>query len=161
MEYLKQLLKMSNNFSLIEIETLTTNNVLAVTQLSIELWPDADFDEELLSWEKIVNTANNYCALAKLSNAYIGFIHLSIRNDYVEGAMYDSIAYLEGIYVKKAFRNNGVGKMLLSNGIAWAKSKGAKQLGSDSTLDNFDSLSFHEKVGFVEVNRIVCFIQNI
>lgn len=39
----------------------------------------------------------------------------------------------------------------------WAKDNGCVEFGSDCELDNIESFNFHLKVGFTEVNRVICF----
>ena len=39
----------------------------------------------------------------------------------------------------------------------WAKNKGCREFASDCELENEESLSVHLKMGFSEVNRIICF----
>ncbi len=52
-------------------------------------------------------------------------------------------------------------KKLIIKGEEWAKSKGCTQIGSDIEMDNDISYKFHQKVGFNEANRIICFIKDI
>ena len=92
---------------------------------------------------------------------YIGFINLSIRIDYVEGSNSSPVAYVEGIYVKPEYRNKGIAKSLIANGEEWARFKGCTQMGSDIEMDNDISYKFHQKIGFDEANRIICFIKDI
>lgn len=152
---------MSNCISWLKIEPLSADNLLPFAKLAIELWPESSLEDELLSWATMINSSNNYCVLAKSGKGYIGFMHISQRNDYVEGSLYDRTAYLEGVYVKSDYRNKGVGKILVAHGEEWAKAKGLKQLASDTEIDNFNSQRFHDKLGFKEANRIVCFVKNV
>jgi aminoglycoside 6'-N-acetyltransferase I len=152
---------MSKQYADFEIEMLSMTNLLSLTEMSLELWPESDFEEELASWKKIITNSNNYCALAKSSAQYAGFIHITIRNDFVEGADSDKTAYLKGIFVKPENGNKGIANLLFSHGEQWAKSSGLKQLASDTEIRNEISQWFHKKIGFEEVNRIVCFLKNI
>lgn len=43
----------------------------------------------------------------------------------------------------------------------WAKTMGCKEFASDCELDNEESLQFHLKMGFEEVNRIICFTKKL
>lgn len=152
---------MSNQDSAIEVERLTPDNISILTEMTLELWPECDFEEELESWKEIINDAGNYCVLAKSNNQYAGFIHVTIRNDYVEGADFKKTAYVEGLYIKPIYRNTGVGSFLLRLAEQWAISKGIKQIASDTEIGNLNSQLFHKKAGFEEVNRIVCFLKDI
>lgn len=145
----------------LEIESLSEKTLLPLTVMSLELWPDCNFEEELSRWEQISKRADNFCALAKSNSGYAGFIHISIRNDYVEGSDSDKTGYLEGIFVKPEYRNKGIGRFLLTHGEQWVKSMGLKQLASDTDIDNSVSQQFHKEAGFEEMIRIVCFLKNI
>jgi aminoglycoside 6'-N-acetyltransferase I len=143
------------------IELVSEQTVAALTILSLELWPDCDYDEEKNQWEQLMHSAKDYCALVKIDDAYVGFIHISIRYDHVEGAESNNTAYLEGIYVRPAYRKKQIATALLSSGEAWAVSKGLNQMASDTEIDNQISQLFHQQAGFREVSRLVCFIKTI
>ena len=143
------------------IETISRQNIKALTELTIELWNETSYDEEFKSWETVLKSTEEICFLAKKEAHYIGFLHLTLRKDYVEGAEQSPIAYVEALYVKHEFRNLGISKALLNKSEEWAKSKNVTQIASDTEITNQASIDFHKKVGFSEVNRIVCFIKNL
>ena len=152
---------MRNQISAIEMELLSENNLHPLTELTVEFWKDCNYEEEILCWRQIINASDNYCALAKQKDSYLGFIHLAIRNDYVEGSYKDKTAYLEAIYIRPAFRKQNIASLLLNKSEVWAKSKGFNQIASDTDFDNSGSQLFHKKSGFKEVNRIVCYLKNL
>ena len=143
------------------IEAISRQNLEPLTAHSLELWPECDFDEELHSWQNVLKSAEEICFLGKNDETFIGFIHLTIRTDYVEGAENDPTAYVEALFVKEEFRKIGIASKLLKKGEDWAKAKGLTQMASDTEIDNHRSIQFHNKAGFSEVNRIVCFIKNL
>lgn len=144
-----------------EIEIISVENLEPLTELVLELWTDCSYDEELVNYKNIIDSQSEVCYLIKDKEKYIAFVHLSIRNDYVEGAMDLPIAYMEGIYVKPEYQKKGIAKNLISVAEDWAKQKGFNQIASDTELMNSASIKFHKKIGFEEVERIVCFIKNI
>jgi aminoglycoside 6'-N-acetyltransferase I len=144
-----------------EIEAFSSENIKQLTELVLELWTDGDFEEELEYYQSLLDSESDICYLAKAQGSYIGFIHLSIRNEYVEGATDFPIAYIEGLYVKPDYQKLGIGKKLTLMGENWGRQKGCKQVASDAELDNSMSIDFHKKMGFEEVNRVVCFIKEL
>jgi len=143
------------------IETISWSNITPLTQLMVELWPDCLFDEEYENCKTILNKENETCLLVRDQENYIAYINLSIRFDYVEGSDTSPVAYIEGMYVKENYRHFGVGKRLIQLAEDWGKQKGCKQLASDTELTNEASIDFHKKNGFLEVNRIVCFLKEL
>ncbi|MCU0437466.1 MAG: GNAT family N-acetyltransferase [Raineya sp.] len=149
-----------NNIHL-KIEQLSSDNLTELTHLTLELWDDCVFEEEYAFYKSLIDKESDVCFLAKSENIFIGFIHVSARHDYVEGAENMPLAYIEGIYVKPDYQNRGVAKALITEAENWAKQKGFKQIASDTEVTNTSSIHFHKKIGFSEVTRIVCFIKNI
>ena len=73
------------------------------------------------------------------NNLPVGFAEISLRYDYVEGSETSPVGYLEGIYVKEAFRGKGYARELLKECENWAKSKGCSEFASDCELSNENS----------------------
>jgi aminoglycoside 6'-N-acetyltransferase I len=143
------------------IEKLSATSLHAITQLALELWPGRHFEEEYACFKKIVRSASEACYLARQEDQFIGFIHVSTRRDYVEGADALPIAYLEAVYIQPAYRKKGVSPKLVGAAGDWARQNGFAQIASDMGLSNKASIRFHQKIGFTEAERIVCFIKNL
>ncbi|URC14887.1 aminoglycoside 6'-N-acetyltransferase [Flavobacterium sp. B183] len=143
------------------IEVISSQNLKQLVELVLELWNDCSFDEEVESYKAIIDSENEICYVVKDQEDYIAFVHLSTRNDYVEGAEDLPVAYIEAIYVKPAYQKQGIARRLTKVAEDWAKQKGFKQIASDTDLWNSASIDFHQKTGFTEVERIVCFIKNL
>lgn len=144
-----------------EFETLNVTNLDFCVHLVQELWIDSDFEEEKEELNEILLNPNQVCYLAKEDEEYIGFVHSAIRNDYVEGAESLPIAYIEALFVKKEYQNKGIARKLISLVEEWAKLKKLNQIASDTPVTNVSSIDFHKKIGFTEVERIVCFVKNL
>lgn len=91
----------------------------------------------------------------------LGFMNLSIRNDYVEGSSSNGVGYLEGIYVCKQYRRNQIAYRLVKHAMAYFKKLGLTEFGSDTEIENQMSQIFHKAVGFNEVNTIKHYIMKI
>ncbi|OAN62531.1 GCN5 family acetyltransferase [Balneola sp. EhC07] len=144
-----------------QIKELTSENVEALAHLFVELWPECTFETEFEYCKQILSKEDQTAFLIKQKDEYIAFAYLSLRNDFVEGATSYPIAYLEGIYVKESYRNTGLASKLIQRAEQWAKESGSSQLASDVEIDNEQSIQFHKKSGFLEENRIVCFIKDL
>ena len=144
-----------------QIKELTSENAESLAHLFVELWPECTFETEFEYCKQILEKDDQTAFLAIENGEYIAFAYLSLRNDFVEGATSYPIAYLEGIYVKESYRKTGLASQLIKRAEQWAEESGSSQLASDVEIDNEQSIQFHKKSGFLEENRIVCFIKTI
>ncbi|MEP0004719.1 MAG: aminoglycoside 6'-N-acetyltransferase [Balneola sp.] len=144
-----------------QIVKLSEQNIEALAHLFVELWPECTFEAEFEYCKQILEKEDQTAFLVKEKNEYIAFAYLSLRNDFVEGATFYPIPYLEGIYVEESFRKTGIASKLIQRAEQWAKESGSSQLASDVEIDNEQSIQFHKKSGFLEENRIVCFIKDL
>lgn len=144
------------------IEIMTRENMSHCYEMTKKLWSYID-EEELREEVEIYLSSDKYISYMYKGedDTYLGFIQLSIRNDYVEGSTSSPVAYIEGIYVDENSRGLGIAKKLVEAGADWGKSKNCKQLASDTEIENQLSIDFHTSIGFEEANRIVCFIKDI
>ncbi len=91
----------------------------------------------------------------------MGFAQCQLRHDYVEGTDSSPVGYLEGIFVKEAYRHKGYARELLRECEKWAAEQGCGAFASDCELGNEESLAFHLAAGFAEANRIICFTKEL
>lgn len=125
------------------------SNLDEVTDLALKLWPDNSWELLRAEFEELLESEKDKVYLAIVEGTYVGFIHMSLRNDYVEG-----------IYIDQNFRNKGISNKLVEVGEQWSKSLGC-QIASDTELDNYGSQEFHMKIGFREASSIVAFIKDL
>lgn len=144
-----------------QIKELTSENVEALAHLFVELWTECTFETEFKYCKQILSKDDQTAFLVDEKGEYIAFTYLSLRNDFVEGATSYPIAYLEGIYVKESYRKAGIASKLIQRAEQWAEENGSSQLASDVEIDNEQSIQFHKKSGFLEENRIICFIKDL
>jgi aminoglycoside 6'-N-acetyltransferase I len=143
------------------IENLSSDNLNQLIGLVLELWTDCQFEEEYDNYQSLIDADKEIFYLVKDDENYIAFIHLSLRFDYVEGTTDSPVAYLEAVYVKPSYQKRGIAKKLVAIGAEWGRQKGCKELASDVEIMNLESIGFHQKIGFEEVNRVVCFIKKL
>ena len=134
----------------------------AVLEMGLFLWPD----EPEAQWRKelkgILSSAKQAVFVClDDSGRYAGFIHVSARREYVSGATSFPVGYVEGIYVRPAYLRQGIARRLMETGESWAAGKGCQQMASDTGLWNTASQEFHKRLGFMEEERLVCYIKRI
>lgn len=143
-----------------EIRKATPADSVTLGQLASCMW-EHDPAELAMEFEEMTASVEAACFLAMDNDAAIGFAQCQLRHDYVEGCETSPVGFLEGIYVADTHRRSGVARMLLHACEDWARSVGCKEFASDCEIDNHDSLAWHLKAGFEEVNRTIWFAKKL
>lgn len=141
------------------IRPLQTQDLMAYLQLRIALWPDSagDFEREV---SEILNADHLASFVAEQDGTLVGFVEVSLRA-YAEGCDSSPVGYLEGWYVAPTHRKTGVGRRLVEAAEDWARAKGCTEMASDTELHNIQSQQAHARLGYQEVERIVCFRRSL
>ena len=138
---------------------VTKENELRWAELCVALWPEHTVEDMLRERSGGGLLQNEFLYMSGGEAA--AFLSLSLRHDYVEGTDSSPVGYLEGIYVKPEMQGKGVGRELTEFAKAWSRERGCSALASDCELYNEESRMFHEKVGFREENRIICYVMDL
>jgi aminoglycoside 6'-N-acetyltransferase I len=136
-------------------------DITVITQIAILLYDEHTFEEIFEENKELLVDKNQAMFLSLDGDKAIGFSHCSLRNDYVEGTHGGTVGYLEGVYVLPEYRKKGVAKTLVDHCERWVKEKGCKEFASDCQLNNDGSYAFHMRIGFKEVNRMICFTKEV
>jgi len=129
--------------------------------MSRKLYPNYADDELRRDLKRFTELQNQRIFMALDGELYAGFIMVSIRTDYVEGASSSPTGYLEAIYIEPDHRRKGLSRKLIAIGEQWVKTRGCSEMGSDTWLWNEDSIQFHKSMGFAEEDRLVHFIKKL
>lgn len=143
------------------LKKLTTQDLEALVQISQLLWPHHQkatlFDEFSLLLKE-----ENAAIFGKVVDGELrGFAQCQLRYDYVEGTVTSPVAYLEGIFVKETYRQQGIARELCQACEKWGEAMGCREFASDCEITNTASFNMHLKLGFIEKNRLVCFAKSI
>lgn len=130
-------------------------------ELAAELWPGSAVEALTAEYRQLITSSEARFFLAEEGGSAIGFAHCQLRRDYVEGTDSSPVGYLEGIYVQKAWRCQGVASQLLIACEMWARGRGCSEFASDCELANEASRRFHLRVGFAEAGRIIHFAKKL
>ncbi len=98
--------------------------------------------------------------IERVSGALAGFIEINIRN-FAEGSRSSKAPYIEAWFIDEDLREQGYGRKLIEVTEKWAIESGFDELGSDAEIENIDSIEAHKKLGFKEVERVVCFLKKL
>ena len=143
------------------IKKANVQDAPALGMLASMLWPHHSEEEMAENFVELLKKMDAACFLAYDKDQPVAFAQCQLRYDYVEGTDYSPVGYLEGIYVMDTYRERGIARELLTACEEWAKSMGCREFASDCELGNDESLRFHLRTGFEEVNRIICFVKKI
>jgi aminoglycoside 6'-N-acetyltransferase I len=132
-----------------------------LAKMRAALWPEGPFEEHLGEIDKELATGMsgtlpiaNFVAQDDKGDL-IGFIQVGMRSHADGCDPAHPAGYIEGWFVREAWRNSGVGKALVGAAETWARSQGCVEMASDSLWDNQISLAAHEALGYQVVDR--CF----
>ena len=143
------------------ITQATDTDIAALAEMASHIWHNSTPDELRAAFAEIIDADDAVCYIQYCGEVPVGFAQCSLRRDYVEGTSSSPVGYLEGIFVQEGYRNRGYAGALLAACEAWAQRKGCTEFASDCELDNTDSYRFHQAMGFVEANRVICFTKPI
>ena len=93
------------------------------------LFPNVKKEELREDLEGIEQNSKYRTFLAKQNTRPIGFVTLSVRTDYVEGARSSPVGYLEAIYVEESFRKTGIARLLYEQGETWLRDQNCTEIG--------------------------------
>ena len=121
----------------LKIEKMTLDNLISIKDILI-----SDFDDfwtyEILNQE--LECENSYVIVAKGDNGEIvGFACLKVILDEAD---------IMNIVVKKSFRNNGIGSILLEYLISYAKDKNLNTITLEVNEHNLSAIKLYDKFNF-------------
>lgn len=142
----------------IEIRAAQVDDAADWERLRQRLWPSAAGEHAGEIQDYFMGRHDNPAEvlLALTGGRCVGFAEFGIR-PYAEDCYSGRVAFLEGIYVELSHRRHGIAAALIRAGEDWGRRQGCTELASDSEIGNTASTGVHEKAGFTEVNRIVCY----
>jgi aminoglycoside 6'-N-acetyltransferase I len=121
-----------------------------------ELWPDATVEAHAEEAEVILQHPGSAAAfIAWDAQEATGFAEVALRHDYVNGCTTSPVAFLEGIYVRPAYRRQGFALLLCKAVEDWAVGRNCAELASDVEIRNAISQDMHIAAGFEETERVV------
>ncbi len=127
------------------------------TAMRQALWPDED-QAELARETLPMLLRHDYAVFGACDEKgnWIGFVEVGQR-DVAESCTTSPVGYVEGLWVDASARRQGVGRALVAAAADWSRSRGYREMASDTNLDNTLSQAVHARLGFAETDRIVTF----
>lgn len=127
------------------------------------LWPDSLEQHIKEIGEFFSNTSADIVqvfVIERIKGGLAGFIEINIRN-FAEGSRSPKVPYIEAWFIDEDKRGKGYGRKLVETAEKWALDSDFDEIGSDAEIDNISSIEAHKKLGFKEVERVVCFLKKL
>lgn len=138
------------------------NDAGMIAELGLLLYgPDNTFESLRADAEEHISSGKWAIFLAFDENTPVGLCEIALRSDYVEGTEGGTVGYVEGVFIKEAYRGGHIARTLLSLGENWSRESGCAEFASDCDLENTSSLKFHLRAGFEEAGRNIHFVKKL
>jgi aminoglycoside 6'-N-acetyltransferase I len=125
--------------------------------MACELFPGTDREEHAKNVDDMVRRDDCVAFGVRAPDGeWIGLIEVSERS-YAEGCETSPVAYVEALWVCERARRRGVARSLVEAAENWASGRGHREIASDAQLDNVRAQAAHRRLGFAEVERVVCY----
>ena len=127
------------------------------------LWPQSSFEEHARELRLILGgragsllTMPIAIFVAEASDGnLIGFLEVDLRSHADGCNSAQPVGYIEGWYVAKVHRQQGIGGKLVAKAEDWARDHNCIEMASDALIENELSQSAHEALGYEVVDRCV------
>jgi aminoglycoside 6'-N-acetyltransferase I len=150
-----------NSFS--NVRPAQSNDRCDLAKLRALLWPDTKMEEHLVELAGIfLKGTNSTLPMTILvvhdeNDALTGCIEVAMRSHADGCSPTRPVGFVEGWFVRKPFRKQGIGRELIGAAEDWARSQGCVEMGSDALIENQESQDAHTALGFEIVDRCVHF----
>lgn len=128
---------------------------LALRQMA---WPEWSLRQHLTEMAAMLASPQRYAVFVSADEEGLvnGFVEVSLK-EHVPGCTSSPVAYVEGWFVEEGARGRGIGRALMEAAMAWAQSRGCRELASDTDLEDEAAQAAHRALGFEEVERIIVY----
>ena len=127
----------------------------AWAEMRAALWPEEPLQAHVEWIDEIIGSKDAWGFVAEtIDGAPAGFAELAIRK-YANGCETRPVPFLEGIWVKAAFRRQGIGNALIAHAGAFLAARGFREIGSASEIDSRSVQAYTLRWGFSVTDRVV------
>lgn len=125
------------------------------------LWPDGSPGDHLREIDGILARGRSGAMPVAIlvsqveEGSLTGFLEVGLRSHADGCDPAQPVAFIEGWFVREAFRHRGVGTDLMLAAEAWGRAQGCREMASDTWISSEASQRAHEALGFEIVDRCV------
>jgi aminoglycoside 6'-N-acetyltransferase I len=127
------------------------------------LWPESSAEEHRKEVEAVLQSGKyGTLPMAILvsqneEGILTGFLEVGLRSHADGCDTAQLVGFVEGWFVHKPFRKQGIGKALMRSAEDWARRQSCLEIASDTWIDDSMSIDAHQALGFEVVDRCVHF----
>jgi aminoglycoside 6'-N-acetyltransferase I len=121
------------------------------------LWP-GQTEDDMAAWLARSDTA--VIVAVRATGSLCGFVEVGERTN-ADGCESGPVSYVEGWWVDADVRRQRIGARLIEAVESFARSRGYRELASDTETHNVISQRAHERLGFVELDRVVLYRKDL
>ena len=124
------------------------------------IWPDAPDEYMTFDMDELLASDNSLVIFACDDGKPIGLTEAQIK-DSAEGCETSPVGYLEGWFVQEEYRGKSIVGIMTRVAEDWVREKGCTEVCSDTWVENPSSIRAHEKMGYLETERLVHFVKRL
>lgn len=130
-------------------------------EMRVLLWPESTAEEQSEELDATLTTrmSGTLPGIILVSQdqdgALTGFLDAGLRSHADGCDTARPVGFVEGWFVREAYRNQGVGRELMRAAEQWARAQGCIEMASDTQFDNQGSQDAHQALGFEVADRCV------
>lgn len=94
-------------------------DTLILVQMAKEIWDNDNLLELEKEFIDMIHNKNETAFILREGDLAVPFANVSLRYDYVEGTDSSPVGYLEGIFVKEAYRKKSYARSLVMKCEEW------------------------------------------
>jgi aminoglycoside 6'-N-acetyltransferase I len=126
-------------------------------RMRLLLWPDERRSELEYELDSMLQDPGTPVFVAERPGGGLGGFLEAATRPYADGCSTRPVGYIEGWFVDRDVRRQGLGRLLVAAAEDWARSLGLSEMASDTGLTNQNGLSAHLALGYKETERIIHF----
>jgi aminoglycoside 6'-N-acetyltransferase I len=146
-----------------QIRKARTEDLNAVVDLCCLLWPDGTREEHGEEIARMLATGmcGTLPAAIFIVEDGMGFLQVGLRSHADGCDPAQPVGFIEGLYVREEARKRGTARALMNAAEEWSRMHGAKEMASDTWIDQHVSVNAHQALGFEIVDRCVHFRKSL
>jgi aminoglycoside 6'-N-acetyltransferase I len=139
--------------SRISVRVIEPRDYKTLVPMLVELWPDGTTRDHGRLVRSVLNGKPRSILpltflVAERDDALVGFVEVGLRSHANGCDPIRPVGFIEGWFVAKGLRGEGIGRKLIAAAERWCRAQGCREVASDTWLDHRRSVQAHKALGF-------------